>query len=245
MFFRILGVVLLASSFTVLAADGGVSEEVEKQIRAQLGAALPALDIDTIEKTPVDGLYEVSSNNDQPLLVSATGKYIVAGEIYQLEGHKITNVSEQKREVQRAELLAAVPEIEKMSFIPTGETKATITVFTDIDCGYCRKLHQEIPQLNAMGVRVDYLAYPRAGVGSTSYNKVVSAWCADDPQAAMTKAKNGQVIPTKRCENPVASHLKLGKKVGVSGTPAIVLSSGKMLPGYAPAKVLAKQLGVL
>ena len=244
MFFRILGVVLLGSSFIVSAAEG-VSDEVEKQIRLKLSAALPALNITTIEKTPVDGLFEVSSSNDQPLLVSANGKYIVAGEIYQLEGHKITNISEQKRDIQRAELLAAVPESEKMSFIPEGETKAKITVFTDIDCGYCRKLHKEIPQLNAMGVRVDYLAYPRAGVGSSSYNKVVSAWCSDDPQAAMTKAKNGQVIPTKRCENPVASHLALGQRVGVSGTPAIVLPSGKLLPGYAPAKVLAKQLGVL
>jgi len=245
MFFRILGVILLGSSFIASAADGGVSDEVEKQIRMQLGAALPALDITTIEKTPVDGLFEVSSSNDQPLLVSASGKYIVAGEIYQLEGHKITNVSEQKRDVQRAELLAAVPESEKMSFIPEGETKAKITVFTDIDCGYCRKLHKEIPQLNAMGVQVDYLAYPRAGVGSSSYNKVVSAWCSDDPQSAMTKAKNGEVIPAKRCENPVARHLALGQRVGVSGTPAIVLPSGKLVPGYAPAKVLAKQLGVL
>ena len=245
MFFKILGVVLLGASFVVSAADNGVSDEVEKQIRLQLGAALPALDITTIAKTPVDGLFEVSSNNDQPLLVSASGKYIVAGEIYQLEGHKITNISEQKREVQRAALLAAVPENEKMSFIPEGDTKAKITVFTDIDCGYCRKLHKEIPELNALGVRVDYLAYPRAGVGSGSYNKVVSAWCSDDPQAAMTKAKNGQVIPSKNCENPVARHLDLGQKVGVSGTPAIILPSGKLLPGYAPAKVLAKQLGVL
>lgn len=245
MFFKILGVVLLGASFIVSASNEGVSKDVEKQIRAQLGAALPALNITTIEKTPVDGLFEVSSSNDQPLLVSASGKYIVAGEVYQLEGHRITNISEQKREAQRAELLAAVPDAEKMSFIPKGEVKAKITVFTDIDCGYCRKLHKEIPQLNALGVQVDYLAYPRAGVGSVSYNKVVSAWCADDPQAAMTKAKNGEVIPAKRCENPVARHLTLGQKVGVNGTPAIVLQSGKMLPGYAPAKVLAKQLGVL
>ena len=244
MFFRILGVVLLGSSFIVSAGEN-VSDEIEKQIRLKLSAALPALNVTTIKKTPVDGLFEVSSSNDQPLLVSASGTYIVAGEIYQLDGHKITNISEQKRDVQRAELLAAVPEGEIMSFIPEGETKAKITVFTDIDCGYCRKLHKEIPQLNAMGIRVDYLAYPRAGVGSSSYNKVVSAWCSDDPQAAMTKAKNGQVIPSKRCENPVASHLALGQRVGVSGTPAIVLPTGKLLPGYAPAKVLAKQLGVL
>ena len=244
MFFKILGVVLLGSSFMVSAAEG-VSDEADKQIRLTLKAALPTLNITTIEKTPIDGLFEVSSSNEPALLVSSSGQYIVAGEIYQLEGRKITNISEQKRDVQRAGLIALVSEDEKMSFIPEGEVKAKITVFTDIDCGYCRKLHKEIPQLNAMGVQVDYLAYPRAGVGSSSYNKVVSAWCSDDPQAAMTKAKSGQVIPAKRCENPVASHLSLGRSVGVNGTPAIVLPSGKLLPGYAPANVLAKQLGVL
>lgn len=244
MFLRFLGVALFCCSATVSNA-GEVSEQVEKDIRSQLGASLPALNITSIEETPFSGLFEVSSTSDQPLLVSADGKYIIAGEVYQLDGHNITNLTEQKREVDRAETMASIPEGEKLSFIPKGETKATITVFTDIDCGYCRKLHQEVPKLNAMGIRVDYLGYPRAGVGSNSYNKLVSAWCSDDPMDAMTKAKNGTVIPTKNCENPIARHLQLGQRVGVNGTPAIVLDSGKLLPGYAPADALAKQLGVL
>lgn len=244
MLFRFLSVGLLCCSATVAVA-GDVSEKVEKDIRAQLGASLPALNITSIEKTPFSGLFEVSSTTDQPLLVSADGKYIIAGEVYQLDGHKITNLTEQKREISRAAIMATIPESEKLSFIPEGQTKATITVFTDIDCGYCRKLHKEVPQLNAMGVRVDYLGYPRAGVGSGSYNKLMSAWCADDPMDAMTKAKNGKTIPAKSCENPIARHLQLGQRVGVNGTPAIVLDSGKLLPGYAPADALAKQLGVL
>lgn len=247
MFVRWLSVVLLCVSFainTATAADG-VSEKIEKDIRAQLGASLPALNITSIEKADIDGLYEVSSVSDQPLLVSADGKYIIAGEVYRLDGHKITNLTEQKREVGRAEIMAAIPNAEKLSFIPKGETKATITVFTDIDCGYCRKLHREVPKLNEMGVRVDYLGYPRAGVGSNSYNKLVSAWCADDPMGAMTKAKAGAAIPSKSCDNPIARHLELGQRVGVTGTPAIVLDSGKLLPGYAPAEALGKQLGVL
>lgn len=244
MFFRFLSVGLLCCSAAVSVA-GDVSEQVDKDIRSQLGASLPALNITSIEKTPFSGLFEVSSTSDQPLLVSADGKYIIAGEVYQLDGHKITNLTEQKREVGRAATMAAIPEGEKLSFIPKGETKATITVFTDIDCGYCRKLHKEVPKLNAMGVRVDYLGYPRAGVGSNSYDKLVSAWCADDPMDAMTKAKNGKTIPAKNCENPIARHLQVGQKVGVNGTPAIVLDSGKLLPGYAPADALAKELGVL
>lgn len=246
MFFRFLSVALLFSSAVVADVNTtNVSEQVDKDIRAQLGASLPALEITSIEKTSFSGLFEVSSVSDQPLLVSADGKYIIAGEVYRLDGHKITNLTEEKREGSRAATMAAIPESEKLSFVPKGETKATITVFTDIDCGYCRKLHKEVPQLNAMGIRVDYLGYPRAGVGSNSYNKLVSAWCSDDPMDAMTKAKNGAIIPTKNCDNPIASHLRLGQKVGVNGTPAIVLDSGKLLPGYAPADALAKQLGVL
>ncbi|UZE95245.1 DsbC family protein [Alkalimarinus alittae] len=238
------GVAALGAASAVSAADT-VSEQVDKDIRAQLGASLPALNITSIEKTSFSGLFEVSSTSDQPLLVSADGKYIIAGEVYHLDGLKITNITEQKREVGRAGTMAAIPESEKLSFVPKGETKATITVFTDIDCGYCRKLHKEVPKLNAMGVRVDYLGYPRAGVGSQSYNKLVSAWCADDPMSAMTKAKSGTTIPNKSCDNPIARHLELGQRVGVTGTPAIVLESGKLLPGYAPAETLAKQLGVL
>ncbi len=243
MVLKILGVALFSTSLALGAAEV-INEEVDAQIRSHLRAALPALEINAISKSPVPGLYEVSSANDQPLLVSADGQYIIAGEIYQLDGHRITNLSEQKRETQRVALMGAVPDSERMSFTPQGEIKAKITVFTDIDCGYCRKLHKEVPRLNELGVRVDYLAFPRAGVGSASYNKIVSAWCADDPHGAMTKAKNGEVIPSKRCENPVSKHLELGRQVGVSGTPAIVLDSGKLLPGYAPAEALAKELGV-
>ncbi len=244
MLFRVMGMFLLGVSFIAYAEDD-VSEKIDQQIRSQLGAALPALNITVIKKSVVAGLYEISSSNDQPLLVSADGKYIVAGEIYQLEGHRITNISEQKREVDRAKLMANIPVGDKISFVPKGETKATITVFTDIDCGYCRKLHKEVPKLNAMGVRVDYLGFPRAGVGSNSYNKLVSAWCSVDPLKAMTNAKNGVVIPAKQCENPISKHLALGQQVGVNGTPAIVLDNGKLLPGYVPAEALGKQLGVL
>ncbi len=244
MLFRFLSVALICCSASVSVASD-VSEKVKNDIRTQLGASLPALTITSIEKTTFSGLFEVSSTSDQPLLVSADGRHIIAGEVYELDGHKITNLTEQKRESSRAATMAAIPESEKLSFVPEGKTKATIAVFTDIDCGYCRKLHKEVPKLNAMGIRVDYLGYPRAGVGSNSYNKLVSAWCSEDPMGAMTKAKNGTVIPTKSCENPVARHLQLGQRVGVNGTPAIVLDSGKLLPGYVPADALAKQLGVL
>jgi thiol:disulfide interchange protein DsbC len=115
----------------------------------------------------------------------------------------------------------------------------TITVFTDIDCGYCRKLHNEIDAFMAEGIRVRYLFYPRAGLGSPSYQKAVSVWCADDRKQALTDAKAGEPLPEKSCENPVADHMALGEAMGVTGTPAILLENGQLVPGYVPAKRMA------
>jgi thiol:disulfide interchange protein DsbC len=127
-------------------------------------------------------------------------------------------------------------------FPPAGPTKHTVTVFTDIDCGYCRKLHQEIADYNQQGIKVRYLMYPRAGVGSESYNKAVWVWCADDRQDAITRAKRGEEIPHKTCANPVKEQFELGQTLGVRGTPSIILENGQMVPGYVPAAQLAQML---
>jgi thiol:disulfide interchange protein DsbC len=120
--------------------------------------------------------------------------------------------------------------------------KHTVTVFTDIDCGYCRKLHREIDGYLKAGIRVRYLFFPRAGLGSESFNEAVSVWCAADRQQAMTDAKAGKPIEAKTCENPVIDHMQLGESLQISGTPAIVLESGDLVPGYVPAERLAAML---
>jgi thiol:disulfide interchange protein DsbC len=140
-------------------------------------------------------------------------------------------------------LLEALDESEMVVFAPENPQK-TVTVFTDFDCTYCRKLHQEVPVLNELGIAVRYLAYPRAGVGSASYDKMVSAWCADDPNTALTDAKMGKAIPQKTCANPVAKQYRLGDDFGVTGTPALILEDGQLLPGYMPASALAARLGI-
>jgi thiol:disulfide interchange protein DsbC len=140
--------------------------------------------------------------------------------------------------------MAAVDVKDTVVFPTGGERKAVISVFTDVDCGYCQKLHREVPRLNELGVEVRYLAYPRAGIGSRSYQKIVSAWCAEDPNSAITALKSGQEIPDSDCTNPVAAQYELGQEVGVSGTPAIVLEDGRLLPGYLPADQLAQAIGI-
>jgi thiol:disulfide interchange protein DsbC len=122
--------------------------------------------------------------------------------------------------------------------------KATISVFTDVDCGYCRKLHLEVPELNARGIEVRYLAFPRQGTTSPSFDKLVSAWCAADRNDAITRLKRGETIPRKSCANPVERQYVLGHQMGVEGTPAIIFEDGSLHPGYAPAADLAKLLGL-
>jgi thiol:disulfide interchange protein DsbC len=122
------------------------------------------------------------------------------------------------------------------------DAERSITVFTDVSCPYCVKLHREVPELNEMGIRVRYVFYPRAGKGSGAYNAMVSVWCAEDQQAALTAAKFGGEVEPATCDNPVDEHLALAREFGLRGTPAIVTDSGRLIPGYAPAKQLAAQV---
>ena len=146
---------------------------------------------------------------------------------------------------KRRELFAKRSTDDMIIFKPAGESKAIMNVFTDVDCGYCRKFHQEVPQLNAMGIEVRYLAFPRAGIPSGSYNKIAKAWCAKDKQDTLTKVKNGRNVDVEVCDNnPIAEHYSFGNSIGVTGTPAIVLMDGTLIPGYQPAASYAKLLGI-
>ncbi|RMF19128.1 MAG: DsbC family protein [Gammaproteobacteria bacterium] len=227
-----------------MGSQAGEAPSAEELIRKSLSHAVPGVAISSIEPSPLPGIYMVETANRQLLYASGDGRYILSGDMYQIDGTKIANMTEMRRENYRRELLASISESDMVVFKPEGPVKAVINVFTDVDCGYCRKLHKEVPQLNEMGVQVNYLAYPRAGIGSSSYKKMVSIWCADDPQAAMTIAKQGGVPPEKTCENPVEKEFDLGNRVGVTGTPAILLSSGRLIPGYVPAANLARTLGI-
>jgi len=230
-----------------------VSEKVEVKvsadavaiIRQRLAEAVPGLNITDVRPSPIKGVYEVESNNPQIIYISSDGQYFVAGDIYQVRDGRISNLAEERRETVRANLVNAISEDELVVFGPdNSKLKAEITVFTDVDCGYCRKLHLEVPELNRLGVQVNYMAFPRAGIDSHSYDKMVSVWCADDRQKAMTAAKTGKVPAPKSCQNPVAEQYELGQKIGITGTPAIVLSDGRLIPGYMPANSLARGLGI-
>ncbi len=231
---------VLALALVAVAPGAGAAEAdpaTVERIRNSLAVLLPHLKPDSVRATPVAGLFEVAYG-PRVVYVSGDGRFLLQGSIIDLERR------ENLTEPRQAELkLAALDDVGEDNMLIFGAADAphTISVFTDIDCGYCRKLHEEIDRFNAAGIRVRYLFYPRAGEGSPSYLKAVSAWCADDPKQAFTEAKQGKDIPAKRCDNPVDEHMALGRQFGVQGTPTIVLEDGETLPGYVPADRL-KQL---
>ncbi len=226
------------------AASSADTAGVEATILAKLQAARPDLNFHSVIATPAAGLYEVSIAQGGVVYVHESGEFFVAGELYQVQAQGVLNLTEQRRAGERAEALAGLNGDQLIQFKAKDE-KAQIFVFTDVDCGYCRMLHQEVPRLNELGVTVNYLAFPRAGIGSDVYRRMASAWCSDDPQASMTTLKNGGTIPRNTCAtHPVGDQYALGQKLGVNGTPAILLSNGTLIPGYKPADELVKMLDI-
>lgn len=232
---------LLASGLTAVPVLAG---EVEDAIAERLTSAVPGLKVQSVRESEAEGLYEVQSNNGDTIYTTADGQYLLTGDLLKITENGIANVTEEARASQREQTMAAFGDEGVIRF-PAENEKAVISVFTDIDCPYCRKLHDEVPQLNAYGITVNYYAFPRSGPGTPSFQKYVSVWCSEDPQAAMDDAKAGRSVAQASCDNPVLEQYQLGGQVGVTGTPAIVLEDGNMVRGYVPANNLAQGLGLL
>lgn len=216
----------------------------EDAIASKLADAVPGLQVTSIEAAEAPGLYEVQSNSGQTIYTTENGEYLLTGDLLKITDTGIANVTEQGRARQRSDKMEAFADKGVISY-PAEDEKAVVGVFTDIDCPYCRKLHDEIPQLNDYGITVNYYAFPRSGPGTRSWTKYESVWCSDDPQAAMDAAKGGKSVASASCDNPIEQQYQLGKEVGVTGTPAIVLEDGNMVRGYVPARNLAEGLGLL
>ena len=152
------------------------------------------------------------------------------------------NLTEQRRQEGRITLMAGVSDDDAIIFAPTGAVRHTLTVFTDIDCTYCRRLHQEIGELNRLGIRVRYLMYPRNGPDTEAWRKAEAVWCSADRRDALTRAKRGETIKSGKCETPIAAHYALGQQLGIQGTPGIITDRGEYLAGYLPAASMAEYL---
>lgn len=209
-------------------------ETARKNISAKFKGVNPL----NITQSPIPGLYQVAMP-PRFFYVSANGRFLVDGDLIDLTSKE--NISQGSRNKSVSAAINAMGE-DSMIVFGKDTLKHTITVFTDIDCGYCRKLHNEVKNYNDLGIRVRYLAYPRAGVGSGAFQKAEAVWCSKDKAAAMTKSKRGQTVKADKCKNPVARHYALGEQIGIRGTPAIILNDGTVVPGYIPAARLSKAL---
>lgn len=228
----------LASLAIPFVATAG--EQEEKQIKAELVRAFPELKSAIVKPSPVSGMYEVEADS-RIFYTTGDGRYLFMGDVMELRAQ--TNITEIRRAAIRTRLLNEVGE-QNMIVIGPDKPKRTLTVFTDVDCGYCARFHLDVPALNKQGVKVRYLFYPRTGIGSESYKRAVAVWCASDRVKAIGIAKAGGRLDMKTCANPVESHYQLGQRLDIGGTPAIFLDDGKVLPGYIPAPRLLAMLGL-
>ncbi len=231
---RIVIVMALLAMFSIsVQAD-------DSTVRKTLAKIIPGATPDIVTETPYKGLYEVVYGSDV-FYLSEDGRYLFQGDMVDLLTQD--NLTEQRRTKGRHKQMQTVALETKIRFIPENrKPEHVVDVFTDVDCFYCQKLHIEMVDYLREGIEIRYLAFPRAGVNSHSYDKIVSVWCADDQKAEMTLAKNKQIPQKRGCDNPVQDHMALAKKIGVTGTPALVFSDGTLMPGYLPALQLKKML---
>ena len=216
-----------------LAQDDPLSE-IEKKIRK----LVPGASSIAISETPLNDLYQVQVGNEI-YYATADAKYLIIGRIIDMDTR--VNITDQAKSSIRKNLLVGLDASEQIKFSP-AEPEYELLVFTDIDCGYCRKLHNQIDDYMAEGIAINYVAFPRAGLNSHSFEKFVSVWCADDQQAALTLAKNGDEPVPLQCDNPVGEQYELGRSLGVTGTPALVTNDGTLIPGYVPPAQLKARL---
>jgi len=210
----------------LLVQTSAPAEQASVDPRVEVASRIPGAKVDQLKATPIPGMYEYTRGTEIAY-VTADGKYAISGDLFDLA--KNDNLTEQHRRELRSKLIAAVPEDQMLIFGPK-DPKYTITVFTDVDCAYCRKLHSQIAEYNRLGVRVRYLMYPRTGPNTSSWTKAEQVWCSPDRNDALTRAKLGQDLKAKPCaDNPVARTYQLGQDFSLQGTPAIILADGDLL----------------
>jgi len=223
----------------VMSAGLAAQDKPEDVIREALKSLNPEIRIDAVRPSPMSGVYEVTVPG-QVVYVTGDGKYLMQGMLLDIPNK--VDLTEKRRSELRRTLLAAAPSSQRIVFKPKGEVKHTVAVFTDIDCGYCRKMHSHIAEYNERGIQVDYLFFPRSGPGTPSFNKAVSVWCAADQKKAFTAAKSGVDPQPLQCDNPIAEEFQLGMQVGVDGTPAVFAPDGSKIGGYLTPDQLQAQL---
>jgi thiol:disulfide interchange protein DsbC len=209
--------------------------------RAAIAKKFDGIKTEDVRMSPVTGVYEVTRGSEISY-VSADGRYAILGDMIDVDAD--ANLSENRRRTIRSRIIETIPESEMVVYAPKDakDTKYTVTIFTDIDCGYCRRLHSQMAEYNRLGIRVRYLFFPRSGPNTDSWSKAEAVWCSANRNEALTRAKNGEDVKAKCPTDIIKRDFELGQRLAVDGTPAIFLPSGEMLPGYAPPGQLLRYI---
>lgn len=226
---------LVAAPFVLAASNSAVDNSA--QLKQKLSETL-SVEVQSLTPSPVPGLYEAITDRGV-LYISQDGSKLFHGNLYDLD-KGMKNLTEAALAGPRIEMIK--PFENNMLVYKAKDEKHVVTVFTDITCGYCRKLHNEMAEYNDLGITVRYLAFPRQGVPSKNANEMEAVWCAADPLQAMDDAKGGKSVPLAKCDAKIAQQYSLGQTLGVNGTPAIILEDGTMIPGYQPPAQLLQVL---
>jgi thiol:disulfide interchange protein DsbC len=212
-------------------------------IKEKLSQIIPAeLEIDSIQRSEVENFYEFELSDNSFFYVEENAQYLFLGDIYKLGENELINISQQKKFSSSQEMLKKINPESLISFTPEL-IKYKIYVFTDVDCGFCRKFHNQISAYLNEGIQINYLAFPRSGVESETYKKMTTAWCSDDRQKVLTGLKNDEVFDQIDCvDNPIKEHYQLAKSIDIQGTPTIISSTGLTIPGFIEAKEIVEYL---
>lgn len=236
---QIIGLLILLSASVTSAKN---KEFYEQAIQSMVSGKLQ---VETINNTPIDGMKELVINtgkSQEIIYISTDGQYIFNGSLFDIK-NQIDLTADKKNEL-RIDRLQKFTNSERINYYPDN-MQHKVTVFTDIDCPYCRQLHQQMADYNDLGIGISYLFFPRTGLNTDSSNKAVAAWCADDRKKALDRGMSGKQLTELQCDNPVADHYNAGIAVGVSGTPALILEDGTMIPGLVPPQQLKQRINRL
>lgn len=223
------------------ASAPSAASSPDQAARAAILGLLPTAKITHVTAAPMAGFREVAMDG-RIFYVSDDGRFLMQGAL--IDVARRDNLTEASEAGLRKGMLEAIGPDRRIVFA-AAEPKHTVTVFTDIDCGYCRRLHQQVAEYNRLGISIEYLFYPRSGLASESFDKAVAVWCAPDRRQAMTAAKAGQNLPKGTCTNPVTMDYELGRKIGLDGTPAIYSAGGRQIGGYLPPDEMLARLDEL
>jgi len=239
-YFERIGVCLISASLFISSSLLAETDAEELQrVRDKVAGMFSEIEAQHVNAGPIDGWYTVAKGAIVAY-ISGDGRYLMQGELIDLD--QSVNLTENARSAARVEMMASIPDDELIIFTP-DEVKHTISVFTDIDCTFCRRLHSQIDDYLAEGIEVRYLLYPRSGPASASWVKAERVWCSDDRNSALTLAKLDKNFESRDCDSStVHSHYAAGQDVGLRGTPAIVTEDGTLVSGYMEPAELSNAL---